>query len=96
MPLEVLWGMDLSPYYHFALAVICLLTVYIPIFWAAGEVRNSSPRTKQFLIAFVPFGCLVMLWIEYSGMDWGRIFSNIGIAALSSLFLALFYKFKKL
>jgi len=48
------------------------------------------------LIAFVPFGCLVMLWIEYSGLDWGRIFSNIGIAALSSLFLALFYKFKKL
>ena len=45
MPLEVLWGMDLSPYYHFALAVICLLTVYIPIFWAAGEAVSYTHLT---------------------------------------------------
>ena len=82
-------------YFYFALSVVCLLTFYIPLFWALGEFKDSSENMKRFFIAFLPFGIGIIFWIEYTGLDWGRVLSNLAYAAFGSLILALIHKFAK-
>ena len=82
-------------YSYFALSVICLLTVYIPLFWALGEFNDTSRNMKRFFIGFMPVGLACIAWIDYAGLDWARLFSNLAFAALGSLFLALAHKFSQ-
>ena len=82
-------------YFYFALSVVCLLTFYIPLFWASGEFKDTSENMKRFFIAFMPFGIGIIFWIEYTGLDWGRVLSNLAYAAFGSLILALIHKFAK-
>ena len=37
----------------------------------------------------------VIYWIEYAGLDWGRVGSNFAYAAFGSLILALIHKFSQ-
>lgn len=87
--------MTLPGYSYFALSVICLITLYIPIFWVAGEFKNTSQGMKRFFIAFLPVGVGVIYWIEYAGLDWVRVGSNFAYAAFGSLILALIHKFSQ-
>ena len=82
-------------YFYFALSVVCLLTFYIPLFWALGEFKDTSENMKRFFIAFMPFGIGIIFWIEYAGLDWGRVLSNLAYAAFGSLILALIHKIAK-
>ena len=87
--------MTLPSYSYFALSVICLITLYIPIFWAAGEFKDTSQDMKRFFIGFMPVGIGVIYWIEYAGLDWGRVGLNFAYAAFGSLILALIHKFSQ-
>lgn len=79
-------------YYYFALAFFVLLTLYIPIFWAAGQFQDSSAGFRKGLICFMPIGLAVITFIEVTGHDWGRVAANMGYLALGSLFLAIWEK----
>jgi hypothetical protein len=94
LPTEVLL-FTMPGYSYFALSVICLLTFYIPLFWALGEFKDTSQNMKRFFIAFMPVGVGIMFWVEYAGLDWGRVGSNLAYAAFGSLFLALIHKFSR-
>ena len=94
LPTEVLL-FTMPGYSYFALSVICLLTFYIPLFWALGEFKDTSQNMKRFFIAFMPVGVVIMFWVEYAGLDWGRVGSNLAYAAFGSLFLALIHKFSR-
>ncbi len=59
-------------YSYFALSVICLLTVYIPLFWVLGEFKDTSRNMKRFFIGFMPIGLACIAWIEFGGLDWSR------------------------
>ena len=50
---------------------------------------------KRFFIGFMPVGIGVIYWIEYAGLDWGRVGSNFAYAAFGSLILALIHKFSQ-
>ena len=50
---------------------------------------------KRFFIGFMPVGLACIAWIDYAGLDWARVFSNLAFAALGSLFLALAHKFSQ-
>ena len=82
-------------YSYFALSVICLLTVYIPLFWALGEFKDTSRNMKRFFIGFMPIGLACIAWIELGGLDWSRVLSNLAYAAFGSLILALIHKFSQ-
>lgn len=82
-------------YSYFALSVICLLTVYIPLFWALGEFKETSKPMKVFFICFMPIGIACVAWIELGGLGWGRVLSNLAYAAFGSLILALIHKFSR-
>ena len=82
-------------YSYFALSVICLLTIYIPLFWALGEFKDTSRNMKRFFIGFMPIGLACVAWIELCGLDWTRVLSNLAYAAFGSLILALIHKFSQ-
>ena len=66
-----------------------------PYLLAAGEFKDTSQDMKRFFIGFMPVGIGVIYWIEYAGLDWGRVGSNFAYAAFGSLILALIHKFSQ-
>ena len=59
------------------------------------EFKDTSRNMKRFFIGFMPIGLGCIAWIEFGGLDWSRVLSNLAYAAFGSLILALIHKFSQ-